>query len=114
MLLYIMEQCGSAVQLTGLPAAGVVQLCAIPSTIWHLYPPTGSTPVRRENTGPDLEKKVHAWTSSLLSTQVLSLGLMGLVPELAALCPAVDRRGALLAAHRAFLTSPAAQDPSGE
>jgi hypothetical protein len=40
---------------------------------------------------------------------IVALGLQALVPELAALCPALERRQALLEVHRQYLASPAAQ-----
>ena len=43
---------------------------------------------------------------------MVSLGLLNVTAELAALCPQPARRAALLAVHRAFLVTPAAQDSS--
>lgn len=42
--------------------------------------------------------------------QVVALGLLPLVTDLAALCPESDKRASLLAAHKAFLSSEAAHD----
>jgi hypothetical protein len=47
-----------------------------------------------------------------LHSRMVAYGLLGLVTQLASLCPAGDRRGELLAAHKAYLASPAAQAPS--
>ncbi len=42
-------------------------------------------------------------------TKIVSLGLLPLVADLAALCPDAQRREQLMAAHMAYLTSEAAQ-----
>lgn len=42
----------------------------------------------------------------------VSLGLLSVVAELAALHPVPERQALLMAAHRAYLASPAAQEPS--
>ncbi|MEW5299479.1 MAG: hypothetical protein WDW36_002493 [Sanguina aurantia] len=44
--------------------------------------------------------------------RMVSLGLLSVVAELAALHPVPERQALLMAAHRAYLASPAAQEPS--
>lgn len=44
-------------------------------------------------------------------SHLVQLGLVALVPDLAALCPVPDLRQSLLEAHRRYLTSEEAQDP---
>ncbi len=68
--------------------------------------PDSLTPASQRLTSTLLPRVCHVCAAQV------SLGLLSLVAELVSLCPEASKRRQLLRVHRAFILSPAAQDPS--